>query len=69
VHRHPVDCWRFYPDSAQALVQWINRNDTIIDLVESFQMSPSRDGWIDQVMVFGKRPWTVRPGIREWLLK
>ena len=21
-HRYPVDCWRFYPDAAQALVNW-----------------------------------------------
>jgi len=22
VHRHPVDCWRFYPDSIDAMARW-----------------------------------------------
>jgi SAM-dependent methyltransferase len=22
VHRHPVDCWRFYPDSMAAIAEW-----------------------------------------------
>ena len=22
VHRHPIDCWRFYPDSMAALAEW-----------------------------------------------
>lgn len=22
VHNHPIDCWRFYPDSMQALADW-----------------------------------------------
>ena len=26
-HRYPVDCWRFYPDSAKALETWGKRND------------------------------------------
>ena len=26
VHKYPVDCWRFYPDSGQALVTWSKRN-------------------------------------------
>ena len=25
-HRHPVDCWRFYPDSGKALVTWARRS-------------------------------------------
>lgn len=25
-HQHPVDCWRFYPDSGKALVTWARRN-------------------------------------------
>lgn len=23
VHRHPVDCWRFYPDAPKALAKWM----------------------------------------------
>ena len=62
VHRHPVDCWRFYPDSAYALAKWISQvDDTVtIDVIESFRMSPSRDGWIDQVCVFGKEAYRTR---------
>lgn len=30
VHRHPFDCWRFYPDSAQALTQYAG-----LELVEA----------------------------------
>jgi len=51
VHRHPVDCWRFYPDAAQALV----RIRPWMVLIESFLAAPSPDGWIDFVAVFGKR--------------
>jgi SAM-dependent methyltransferase len=25
-HRYPVDCWRFYPDSGNALANWANRS-------------------------------------------
>lgn len=69
VHRYPVDCWRFYPDAAEALASWVTQiGDFIIDVVENFRMSPSRDGWIDQVCVFGKRDWQKRsPSVREYL--
>lgn len=61
VHRHPVDCWRFLPDSPNALAEWASHStDISIDVVESFRMFPSIEGWIDQVCVFGKRPWTER---------
>jgi ubiquinone/menaquinone biosynthesis C-methylase UbiE len=69
VHRHPVDCWRFYPDAADALASWVTQaGDMIIDVVENFRMSPSRDGWIDQVCIFGKRRWK-KPNslVREYL--
>ena len=36
VHRYPVDCWRFYPDSGLALTNWGRRNDIPCSLVESF---------------------------------
>lgn len=31
VHRYPLDCWRFYPDSASALCAYVG-----LDLLESF---------------------------------
>ncbi|SLM61832.1 MULTISPECIES: glycosyltransferase [Dickeya] len=36
VHRWPVDCWRFYPDSGHAMVNWANRNGHNALLLESF---------------------------------
>ncbi len=35
-HRWPVDCWRFYPDSANALVHWAERNGMQPVALESF---------------------------------
>lgn len=69
VHRYPVDCWRFYPDSAEALTQWVNQTgDMLVDVVENFRMSPSVDGWVDQVSVFGKRSWKkCFPSVRDYL--
>lgn len=70
VHRHPVDCWRFYPDAAVALVKWVNNENIMRDhmeLIENFRMSPSRDGWIDQVMIFGKLPIRSCSKIRDSL--
>jgi SAM-dependent methyltransferase len=34
-HRYPVDCWRFYPDSGRALVQWSKRSGGNAELLES----------------------------------
>lgn len=35
-HRYPVDCWRFYPDSGQALSNWANRNGFNCGVLESY---------------------------------
>ncbi|MCE1175643.1 MAG: glycosyltransferase [Burkholderiales bacterium] len=35
-HRYPVDCWRFYPDSGQALVTWARHNNFNSGLLESY---------------------------------
>lgn len=55
-HRHPVDCWRFYPDSGRALVAWARRSGVDAALLESF-ISDALDnplGWTDFVAVFLK---------------
>ena len=53
-HRYPVDCWRFYPDSGQALVTWGKRNGMNPLLLESF-VSPKFMGlWNDFVAVILK---------------
>jgi SAM-dependent methyltransferase len=47
VHRYPVDCYRFYPDSYQALADWSG-----LRLVQSW--SDERGPWRDLVGVFQK---------------
>jgi len=53
-HRYPVDCWRFYPDSGGALVEWGRRNGTRCHLLESFVAKQDREPWNDFVAVFLK---------------
>lgn len=50
-HRYPVDCWRFYPDSGQALVRWGQRNGFDSLLLESYTSSQQQDLWNDFVCV------------------
>jgi len=54
-HRFPVDCWRFYPDSGNALVTWARRNGVNTLLLESYTSGQSGgEGWNDFVAVFLK---------------
>ncbi|WP_455373879.1 methyltransferase domain-containing protein [Limibacillus halophilus] len=53
-HRHPVDCWRFYPDSGEALARCGRRNGHDCLLLESFLAEPREDIWYDFVGVFLK---------------
>ena len=56
VHRHPVDCWRFYPDAAQALTKWAARNGYSLECIESFIGEPDPDiaHWEDFVGIWRK---------------
>jgi SAM-dependent methyltransferase len=54
VHRYPLDCWRFYPDSANALVTWAKRNGYPVGLLESYTCKQIGDVWNDFVAVFLK---------------
>ncbi|WP_324768954.1 methyltransferase domain-containing protein [Pokkaliibacter plantistimulans] len=47
VHRYPVDCYRFYPDSYQALAEWSG-----LRLIHSW--TDERGPWCDIVGVFQK---------------
>ncbi len=51
-HRFPVDCWRFYPDSAKALIAWGKRNKYNSAVLESFTQMGG--GWQDYVAIFLK---------------
>ena len=53
-HRYPVDCWRFYPDSGNALVAWAKRQGMNPQLLESFTTRQRLDIWNDFVAVFVK---------------
>jgi SAM-dependent methyltransferase len=54
-HRYPVDCWRFYPDSAKALCNWANRSGHKPIVLESFTTEQTeRDIWNDYIAVFLK---------------
>ncbi len=53
-HRWPVDCWRFYPDSGNALVTWAKRNKIQAALLESYTSTQIGDQWNDFVGVFLK---------------
>jgi SAM-dependent methyltransferase len=55
-HKFPVDCWRFYPDSAQALQNWGRKKNQNIILLEQFTSLPTTDdaNWFDYVAVFEK---------------
>jgi hypothetical protein len=53
-HRYPVDCWRFYPDSALALARWSTHNKIDCTVLESFVGKQMAHGWNDCVAVFFK---------------
>lgn len=54
VHRYPVDCWRFYPDSANALVTWARRCGYAPAVLESYTSRQQGDVYNDFVAVFIK---------------
>ena len=52
IHRYPVDCWRFYPDSGNALINWAKRNNFNPILLESYVSKQYLEcGWNDYVSV------------------
>ena len=53
-HRYPVDCWRFYPDSGVALVNWGLRNGYKCELLESYTSNQNGGKWNDFVAVIAK---------------
>ncbi|MES2144454.1 MAG: class I SAM-dependent methyltransferase [Pseudomonadota bacterium] len=53
-HRYPVDCWRFYPDSAAAMARWARRMGYAPKVLECFWGKQGKEGWNDYVAVFVK---------------
>ena len=66
-HRYPVDCWRFYPDSGDALISWAKRNGVDAALLESYISNQHMDGWNDFVGVFLKNKRFVKMYDRRML--
>ncbi len=52
IHRHPHDCWRFYPDAGLALQDWARQQGIDVMLVESFTAEREHDVWNDFCAVF-----------------
>lgn len=53
-HRYPVDCWRFFPDSGQALVNWGLHNKVDVCLLETYTRKQNEAVWSDCVSIFLK---------------
>jgi hypothetical protein len=50
-HAHPQDCWRFYPDAAQALQKWSARNNMPCEILYTKTLT---DFWGDFIVVYKK---------------
>ncbi len=55
VHRFPVDCWRFYPDAADALASYAQHRGYPCRVLEQKITEPIADIWHDFVAVFERR--------------
>jgi SAM-dependent methyltransferase len=53
-HRFPVDCWRFFPDSGNALSNWSRRNGMNTAVLEQYTSGSGTDIWCDYVSIFIK---------------
>ena len=51
-YQSPVDCWRFYPDSGRALVNWARKNGLDTTMLESYTQKGGK--WQSCVSVFLK---------------
>jgi hypothetical protein len=56
VHRYPMDCWRFYPDSGRALANWAKRQGMPVLLLEAMTLRRRQVFWNDCVLVFRREP-------------
>lgn len=54
VHRYPFDCWRFYPDSAQALTQFIGLQLVEADTEQSGFRKRVRTDWKETLVIARK---------------
>lgn len=68
-HRHPQDCWRFYPDSYKALANYANME--LLEVKTDWTPHPDPDSapWGDTVGVFRQRPLNRLTQIRRQLVQ
>lgn len=59
-HRFPVDCWRFFPDSGNALSNWSRHNGMNTAVVEQYTSGRGNDIWCDYVSIFIKDVDTIK---------
>ena len=57
-HRYPVDCWRFYPDGARALANYVGCE--IVDVFTDWQHGE----WDDTILVARKPEWDIDGRLR-----
>jgi SAM-dependent methyltransferase len=53
-HRFPVDCWRFFPDSGNAMSNWAKRNGYNTAVIEQYTSDKESDIWSDYISIFIK---------------
>ena len=58
-HKFPVDCWRFYPDSGNALVNWGRTKGYTSAVLEHYTSHKKREEWEDYVCIFVKDEKTI----------
>ena len=54
-HKHPVDCWRFYPDGMKALCKHSNLETISCSIIEKKTEDNSFELWKDLVLVAQKK--------------
>jgi SAM-dependent methyltransferase len=66
VHRHPFDCWRFYPDSWSVLCQYVGMElaESAVDDGSWRKMVPGTMAWRESFMV-ARKPTFVDEGVRD----
>lgn len=55
VHRFPVDCWRFYPDSGLSLTTYAQHRGYACDLIKTETTPPRADIWYDHIIITQKQ--------------
>jgi len=68
-HRHPQDCWRFYPDSYRALARYVDMELLEVNTDWAPHADPDSAPWGDTVGVFQQKPLSTATMIRRRLMQ